>query len=188
MNLHLLAILAALTVIGSAAGAQQRQPVRQAVEPIARSLICDPLNLLPGCHIETKGPNGAATTKPVELDVWQKLVNSALPDLEYASAQAAAAGTPAAAVRKQCWDAIILANRQASGANVKDASGNALTKPDPHVFVDVEGLAELLDNLAPNGPLWTACSGAAGLAKTNALTFINSVVAGAAGLAALGVT
>jgi hypothetical protein len=180
-------ILAALTIVVTSAQAQTPRPAPAAASAaVPRPLICDPLNLIPGCHVEAPGAGGS--TQPVELNVWQKIVGAALPDLEYASAQAAAAGTPAAGVRKQCWDAIILANKQASGTGVKDAAGVAMVKPDPHLFVDVESLAEILDNLAPNGPLWTACSGAAGLVKTNALTFINAVVGGAAGMAALGVT
>ena len=53
---------------------------------------------------------------------------------------------------------------------------------------DVEQLAEVIDNFAPTGPLFTACAGAAQLAKTNTVTFINAIVTGASGLAALGIT
>lgn len=166
------------------------RPIEAAIAALPRPPLCDHLNLLPGCHVEVSDPSSpsgrATTTKPVELDIWQKITAAALPDLEYASAQAQAAGTPSAGVRKQCWDAIIVANKQANGSGVKDAAGAPLTKPtDAHLFVDVESLAEVLDNLAPNGPLWVACTGAAGLFRTTALTFINIAVTGAAGLAAL---
>ena len=171
----------------NAAIAQQpgQRPRAEAAPAAPRPLICDPLNLLPGCHIS--GQSGAAS-QPVELYIWDKIVNASLPDLQYASALAASAGTPAAGVRKQCWDALITANKTASGTGLKDANGNALTKPDQHLFVDVEQLAEVIDNLAPTGPLFTACAGAAQLAKTNTLTFINAIVSGASGLAALGIT
>lgn len=156
---------------------------------LPRPPLCDPLNLLPGCHVEVSGEAGGKTgTQPVELDIWHKITSAALPDLDYASASAVAAGTPASGVRKQCWDALILVNKQAAGTGVKNADGTVMTKPDPHLFTDVESLAEVLDNLAPGGPLWVACSGAAQLAKTNVLTFINAVITGATGLAALGVT
>jgi hypothetical protein len=46
-------------------------------------------------------------------------------------------------------------------------------------------LAEVVDNLSPQGPLFVSCAGAAQLAKTNVLTFINAAVTGAAGLAAM---
>jgi hypothetical protein len=106
-------------------------------------------------------------------------------DLTYASALAGSAGTASSGIRKQCWDAIIKLNQQANGANLKNADGTVMVKPDPHLFTDVEQLAEVIDNLSPQGPLFTSCAGAAQLAKTNVLTFINSVVTGAAGLAAM---
>ena len=184
----LLAIAIALSICDmNAALAQQpaSRPRTEASPATPRPIICDPLNLLPGCHIS--GQSGA-TSQPVELYIWDKIVNASLPDLQYASALAASAGTPGAGVRKQCWDALIAANKIASGTGLKDAGGNALTKPDPHLFADVEQLAEVIDNLAPTGPLFTACAGAAQLAKTNTLTFINAIVTGASGLAALGIT
>lgn len=151
-------------------------------------LPCDLLNLLPGCQIQSQDDTGKMTTKPVELDLWKKITDAALPDLDYASALATAAGTGASGVRKQCWDSLITANKQASGLGVKNADGTSRAKPNPSLFTDVESLAEVLDNLAPGGPLWTACAGAAQLAKTNVLTLLNAMVTGATGMAALGVT
>lgn len=162
---------------------QNTPPAVTQSAPRIRPLICDPLNLLPGCHVETS--DGA---QPVELHIWQKIVDAALPDLVYASALAASAGTAASGVRKQCWDALIAVNRTASGIGLKDANGTVLTKPDPALFTNVEQLAEVIDNLAPTGPLSTACAGAAQLAKTNTLTFINGVVTGVVGLSTLGGT
>jgi hypothetical protein len=179
-----LAILIALSICHMNAALAQQRP-REASPAVPRPLICDPLNLLPGCHIS--GQSGASG-QPVELFIWDKIVNASLPDLQYASALAASAGTPGAAVRKQCWDALIAANKTASGTGLKDANGNALTKPDTHLFVDIEQLAEVIDNLAPTGTISTACAGAAQLAKTNTLTFINAIVTGVSGLAALGIT
>lgn len=171
------------------AAAEATAPAAAAVRTTTHGFPCDPLNLLPGCNVSVPGQDGKGSTEqPVELDIWQKIATAALPDLDYASQLAAAAGTPGGGVRKQCWDALIAANKMASGMAVKDANGNVIPKPDPHLFTDVESLAELLDNLAPKGPLWTACAGAAQLAATSVLTFINAAVTGAAGLAALGVT
>jgi hypothetical protein len=182
------AILIALSICDmNAALAQQpaSRPRAEAPPATPRPFICDPLNLLPGCHIS--GQSGTSG-QPVELYIWDKIVNASFPDLQYASALAASAGTPGASVRKQCWDALLVANKTASGIGLKDANGNALIKPDPHLFADVEQLAQVIDNLAPTGPLFTACAGAAQLAKTNTLTFINAIVTGASGLAALGIT
>lgn len=119
------------------------------------------------------------------MALWQKIVSASNTDLTYASALAGAANTASSKIRKQCWDAIIALNQQANGQNLKNPDGTPMTKPDPHVFTDVETLAEVVDNLSPQGPLFTACAGAAELAKTNTLAFINAVVTGAAGIAAL---
>ena len=117
--------------------------------------------------------------------LWQKIVTASNADLTYAAALAASANTSASAVRGQCWNAIIKLNQQANGINLKNADGTPMVRPDPHLFTDAESLAEVIDNLSPQGPLFTACAGAAQLAKTNTLTLINAVVTGAAGLAAL---
>lgn len=117
--------------------------------------------------------------------LWDKIVGASNTDLAYASKLAAGANTGASAVRKQCWDAIIAVNNQANGLNLKDANGAVIPRPDPHLFTDVETLAEVVDNLSPTGPLFTSCAGAAQLAKTNVLTFINAAVTGAAGIAAM---
>lgn len=134
----------------------------------------------------------AAATAPklitgnVEKDaheIWDKLVAASQADLKYASALAAAANTPASAVRKQCYDAIIVLNTQVNGMNVKDANGVVLSQPDPKLFTGVEQAAETIDNLSPSGPLFTACAGMAQLTKTNVLTLINAIVTGAAAFA-----
>lgn len=137
----------------------------------------------------------AATTKPgvaltgnIQQDLqalWQKIVTSSLADLNYAAAMAASANTTTSAIRLQCVKAIIQLNEQASGANLKNADGTPMVKPDPHLFSDVESLAEIIDNLSPQGPLFVSCAGAAQLAKTNVLTFVNGVVTGVAGFAAM---
>jgi hypothetical protein len=137
----------------------------------------------------------AATTKPgvaltgnIQQDLqalWQTIVTSSLADLNYAAAMAASANTTTSAIRLQCVKAIIQLNEQASGVNLKNADGTPMVKPDPHLFTDVESLAEIIDNLSPQGPLFVSCAGAAQLAKTNVLAFVNGVVTGVAGFAAM---
>lgn len=117
--------------------------------------------------------------------LWDKIVAASDKDLTYASALAGVAGTPASAVRKQCYDAILKLNLQVNGMNLKDANGNPLPQPDPKLFTGVEQAAETIDNLSPSGPLFTACAGMAQLVKTNVLTLINAIVTGAAGFAAM---
>src|SRR5258708_6893988 len=117
--------------------------------------------------------------------IWDKIVAASQADLAYASKMAAVAGTPASGIRKQCYDAIYDLNVQVNGQNVKDATGAVIPKPDPKLFTDVESLAETIDNLSPQGKLFTSCAGMAQMTKTNTLTLINSIVTGAAGLAAM---
>src|SRR5208282_5555117 len=101
-------------------------------------------------------------------------------DLEYASKKAAAANTTSSAVRKQCWDAIIVIKQQLDGVTLKDTNGQVIPRPDPALVTDVEDIAEIIDALSTTGPLFTSCAGAAQLARTSTLTLINTVVAGAA--------
>lgn len=134
------------------------------------------------------GAPGQLLTGNPEKDLqalWQKIVSSSLTDLNYAAAMAANANTTTSTVRLQCLKAIIQLNEQASGANLKNADGSPMVKPDPHLFTDVESLAEIIDNLSPQGPLFVSCAGAAQLAKTNVLSFVNAVVTGVAGFAAM---
>ena len=127
-------------------------------------------------------------TGNIEKDMhalWDKIVSASNADLTYASQLAAAAGTPASAVRKQCYDAILKLNNQVNGMNVLGADGKPLPQPDPKLFTGVEQAAETIDNLSPSGPLFVNCAGMAQLTKTNVLTLVNAIVTGAAGFAAM---
>jgi hypothetical protein len=127
-------------------------------------------------------------TGNIEKDMhalWDKIVSASNTDLKYASALAESAGTPASAVRKQCYDAILKLNAQVNGMNVLGPDGNPLPQPDPKLFTGVEQAAETIDNLSPSGPLFVNCAGMAQLTKTNVLTLVNAIVTGAVGFAAM---
>jgi len=81
--------------------------------------------------------------------------------------------------------AISDANDQFNGAGLKDAAGNVIPRPDPAMITGIEDATELVDNLSPQGTLFTSCAGAAQMFKTNTLAVINAIVTGAAGIAAL---
>ena len=138
---------------------------------------------------------GTAATQPLtgnlEKDgqkIWSNILAASNADLTYAAAMATAAGTPASKTRLQCINAIIAVNTQASGSSLLGPDGKTpLVKPDPHAITDIESLAELVDNLSPQGVLFTSCAGAATMFKTNVLTLINSIVTGVVGLGAMGV-
>lgn len=143
------------------------------------NLPIDPLHL-----------NGTTITGNAEVDLkalWAKIVSASATDLSYASAMAAAAATPSAKQRKQCWDAIAAINAEVNGAGLKDDKGNPLNKPSPSLFADIESQAEILDNLSPQGALFTSCAAAAEMAKADVLQFVNAIVTGAAGLGAAGI-
>ncbi len=169
-----LIIVAAIFLIAAPAIAQTRKPV-------APEINLDPLGLM-----QKPAPQKLLTGN-VEKDaqaIWQKIIDASNADLTYASTMAGSANTSASLVRKQCYDAILELNKQVNGTQ-KDASGAVIPKPDPHLFTDVESLAETIDNLSPSGKLFTQCAGMAQLTKTNVLTLINAIVTGAAGLAAM---
>jgi hypothetical protein len=117
--------------------------------------------------------------------IWDKIVSASNADLKYASALAGKANTSASLVRKQCYDAILDLNTQVNGMNLTDADGKVLPQPDPKLFTGVEQAAETIDNLSPQGKLFTSCAGMAQLTKTNVLTLVNAIVTGAAGFAAM---
>jgi hypothetical protein len=132
--------------------------------------------------------NGTVLSGDTSKDLktlWAKIGAASLTDLQYASAMAAQAGTPAAKVRKQCWDGLIAMNEQINGTTLKNADGSAMLKPDPHLISDVESLAEIVDNLSTQGQLFSACSGAAEMAKMSALQFVTQAIAGLASFSAL---
>lgn len=174
----LAAFALSFSLAGGTAMAQTRKPA------VTGNIVADiKTDLQPG--------SAPALTGNVEKDmqaIWQKIVAASTADLNYASAMAGAAataGSNAAKTRKQCWDAIIAVNAQANGASLKNSDGTPMVKPDPSLFTNAESLAEIVDNLSPQGTLFTSCAGAAQLAKTNTLTLINAIVTGAAGIAAL---
>ena len=153
---------------------------------------CLPIDPRPSCQnglFNPSSPGGAVKlTGNINADMqalWAKIIALSNADLQYASALAGSANTNASKVRKQCFDAIIAINQQANGANLKNADGTAMTKPDPDVFTSVEQFAEVIDNLSPQGPLFTSCAGAAQLARTSTLQFIAAAVTGVVGITAI---
>jgi hypothetical protein len=129
-----------------------------------------------------------ALTGNIEADVqalWKKIGALTKADLNYAMAKAKAANTNGAAIRLQCLQAISDANDQANGTGLKNPDGTDMARPDPALVTGIEDVAELVDNLSPQGRLFTSCAGAAQMFKTNTLAVISAIVTGAAGIAAL---
>lgn len=133
---------------------------------------------------------GVALTGDITKDgpkIWASILAANSADLAYAAAMATAAATPASQTRLACIKAIIAVNNQTNGSALFASDGKTpLLKPDPHVVSDIESVAELVDNLSPQGALYTSCAGAATLFKTNVLALINGIVTGVAAFGATG--
>ncbi len=169
------ALLLSVFLANDSAMAAPRSVARAAAAP-GCALIFDPLKL---CGVLTGN---------LEVDVQRVVkriaaVNKA--DLNYAMAKAMAAGTPASKVRLQCIQAISDASDQFNGVRLKNADGTDMVRPDPALVTGIEDVAELVDNLSPQGVLLTSCAGAAKLLGMNALAAVNGIVTGAVSFAAL---
>lgn len=145
----------------------------------------DPLKVAAelGGAIPRSGTSHFAT--PEEL--WKKIQAANASDLKYAKALADSVGSAGAKLRSACYGAWIVTIEQAQGVGLKDANGNALTQPEPHVFSSFEQLAEVAETLQPTGPLMAACAPAWTALKLSATQFFTMVISGAVGLSALGI-
>src|SRR4051812_16379763 len=119
----LLVLAASLAVVASPASAQL---------PLKRPQVTG--NLIADIKANNAGAEENVTA------IWTKVISAASTDLAYATAMAASAGTPGAKTRQQCWDALLTANKQASGASLVNADGTPMVRPDPHVISDVESI------------------------------------------------
>jgi hypothetical protein len=169
-----IALAALLLILTAAPAFAQNKSEPKPVKAVPSN--CLPLDVRPECQNGIFAPGGVAAglqpTGNLNKDLqalWQKIVTASNADLQYASALAGSANTNSSKVRKQCFDAILTLNQQANGANLKNA----------------DGMAEVIDNLSPQGPLFTSCAGAAQLARTSTLQFISAVVTGVAGVTAI---
>ena len=173
----------------------------RAAQPAAPHLLpCDPLNLIPGCKQDNGSifQPGALTPQAV----WANIKKAGRDDLTYAVAVAAQAGTDTAVARSKCYQSIldtaasIETATAAPSTTIKDAKGTELAKPTPSAVSDFEvGLETLergeqevtlaLQALQPNSPMMVKCAEGAAATGQNALSFINNLALGAAGLAAI---
>jgi hypothetical protein len=149
---------------------------------------CLPLDPRPECKNGIFAPGAPAASLGAETpqQVWQNIIKTASADLTYAKALADNAATPNSKLRSACYAALITANAQANGVNLKNADGSPMTMPDPAVITHAEQALELIDNLQAASPLIVACAPAANAVGQGVLSFVNTVVTGAALKAASG--
>jgi hypothetical protein len=181
-----LVIVAALCLAAApwSAHAQTREAARAvpaAAAAAAPTTNCLPLDLRPECQTKS-----AATSSETPQQVWQQIIAAATADLTYAKALADNAATPNSKLRSTCYAALIAANQQANGVNLKNTDGSPMSLPDPAVITRAEQGLELIDNLQPSSPLVVACAPAANAVRMGVLAFVNTVVTGAALKAASG--
>lgn len=174
VNVLLVAFILSSFLAGGQAFAQTQRPV------IACALASQNLDPLKLCGKLT-GNAGADLQR-----LYDRIKASTEADLTYAIARATAANTTGSKVRLMCLLALKDFKDQIDGVGLKNPDGTPMVKPDPAMISTVEGVAELIDGLSPQGTLFTSCAGAAQMAKTNALQVVNAIVTGAAGLAAGG--
>jgi hypothetical protein len=151
----------------------------------SRPKLPDPLKVAAELRGAIPRPGAGAITTPEEL--WNRIQAANAADLKYAKALADAVGSPGAKLRSACYGAWIITIEQAEGVDLKDAAGNPLVQPDPHVFSSFERLAEVAETLQPTGPLMAACAPAWTALKLTATQFFTMAVTGAVGLSALGI-
>lgn len=163
------------------AGMDHASAAQKAVSPLvpaapAKCLLpFDPLQLC-----------GALTGNPKDdlKRVADRIRLTSSDDIAYTIAKATAANTPASAVRLTCLNAIKVAHDQFTGIGLKKPDGTDWPRPDPALLAAIEDVAELVDELSPQGVLFTSCAGVAQMFKTDVLTAVNAVVTGATAIVA----
>ncbi len=168
-----LAICVLLALAPNVAVAQGKRP------PLTGNIPADIANAV-------AGPKGSSAQLTAD-ELWQKIQSASTADLTYAKALADNTGSPGAKLRSACYGAWITAIEQSQGAGLKDAGGDALKQPTPHVFSSFEQLAQVADGLQPTGPLMSSCAPAWTALKLSASQFFSLVAGGATGLSALGI-
>lgn len=114
-------------------------------------------------------------------DLLKMLDAKVLPDLKYAKALADGAHNDITSACYAAWITIIESRQSA----VKDAQGNEIPEPDPHIITDFEKLVELRNALQPTSDFMVKCSPVAQMVKRDMLNWIGLIVGGGASLTAL---
>lgn len=126
--------------------------------------------------IQTTKQGAQATANEGIDDLVSKLDKLALPDFEFALAQAQASKND---VTLPCWQAWVdlIKARQAAALG---ADGQPLPLPDPHVITAIERISELLSILRPDSKISLACVQIAATAGKDVGTMITGILSGGA--------
>jgi hypothetical protein len=118
---------------------------------------------------------GRAVTNPLH-DLVARIRALSLADFKYAAAMADATSNKVSAACWHAWVDLLTAQQQ----EFKDANGQVLTEPDPHIITDIERLSELLAQLRPDSPLSISCAALASAAQKDAGVLIGGILNGGA--------
>ena len=179
-----IALIAALALLAAPAAAQQQKrvapsaaPNTEAIIPLPKPPLCDPLNLIPGCRNPDGSVNQHSSVAGNPFDnLTDDVLRKILADVTYAKALAKSAGND---VTLPCWTAWVdLVTAQT--APLKDDAGNVLTQPDPHFFVAAERASEFINQIQPNSKLYIGCSAALNQSRMAIGQLISAVLSGGA--------
>lgn len=126
--------------------------------------------------IQTSKQTAQATKNEGIDDLVSKLDKLALPDFEFALAQAQATKND---VTLPCWQAWVdlIKARQAAAM---DASGQPIPVPDPHIITAIERMSELFAILRPDSKISLSCVQIAATAGKDIGTFVTGILSGGA--------
>ncbi len=129
-----------------------------------------------GNAIKGQQQQAAAAQNESTEDLVAKLGKLALPDFEFALALSKATNNVVSTPCWQSWVDLLSAQEKP----LTDASGTAVTEPNPHLATDVERISELLGALRPDSTLSTGCAALAAAGGKDAATLIQGILSGGA--------
>lgn len=134
-------------------------------------------NPIADIHNAIEGQKQTAATKNAGIDdLVSRLDKLALPDFEFALAQAQATKNNVTIPCWQSWVDLIKA-RQAAAVG---ADGQPLPVPDPHIITAIERISELLAILRPDSTISLACVQVAATAGKDVATVVTGIISGGA--------
>lgn len=145
----------------------------------ASAIDCvDFANKLPiGCKPVAHGPIPATAGQSTSIkfaNVTDDLLKKINADVVYALALAKATNN---SVTVPCWQAWVdLTTQQLTP--LKDAQGNVIAIPEPHVFVEAERVSEFVNQIQLNSPLNVGCGAALNASRMSVTQLISAVLAG----------
>lgn len=130
---------------------------------------------------DVNAPNRPAGPPSIFTDAAGKSENpiEKLANLSLPDFQYAAALADASGnkITAPCWHAWVdLISKQQQ--QLKGPDGQPMTQPDPHLFTDVEKFSELVQSLQQGGPIQVGCAALADAARKSVAQLISTILTG----------